>query len=109
MNDYFGKLLRNHGVKVTLCLIISLILIDTVLTYSYKLALNDNIEVQKNLDVIAATKGSIISNLNNLDMSLRGYLLVQNEAFLGTYEKIKNQSGPTMSYLATNLPGIGIL
>jgi CHASE3 domain sensor protein len=41
-------------------------------------------------------------------MSLRGYLLVQNEAFLGTYEKIKSQSRPTMRFLDKHLPGIGI-
>jgi CHASE3 domain sensor protein len=108
MKQFFTKLLKNQGIKITLYLIISLILIDTFLTYRYKLALNQNIEIQKKLDAIATSKGTIISNLNNIDMSLRGYLLVQNEAFLGTYEKIKNQSGPTMSYLAANLPGIGI-
>lgn len=108
MMQFLNKLLKSQGIKVTLYLIISLILIDTILTYRYKLALNENIDIQKKLDAIAASKGTIISNLNNIDMSLRGYLLVQNEAFLGTYEKIKNQSGPTMSYLATNLPGIGI-
>lgn len=108
MMQFLNKLLKSQGIKVTLYLIMSLILIDTILTYRYKLALNENIDIQKKLDAIAASKGTIISNLNNIDMSLRGYLLVQNEAFLGTYEKIKNQSGPTMSYLATNLPGIGI-
>ncbi len=108
MNQLFNRLLKTQGVKVTLYLIISLILIDTFLTYRYKLALNDNIEIQKNLDAIAVNKATIISNLNNIDMSLRGYLLVQNEAFLGTYNKIKNQSDPTMRYLEANLPGIGI-
>src|SRR5687767_2451435 len=108
MNDSLNKILRNHGVKVTLYLIISLILIDTFLTYRYKLALNDNIEIQNKLDAIAARKATILADLNNLDMSLRGYLLVQNEAFLGTFDKMKNQNGPTMRYLETQLPGIGI-
>jgi CHASE3 domain sensor protein len=108
MNESLNKLLRNHGVKVTLYLIISLILIDSFLTYRYKLALNDNIEIQKKLDDISARKATILADLNNLDMSLRGYLLVQNEAFLGTYNKMKDQSGPTMRYLETHLPGIGI-
>jgi hypothetical protein len=35
-------------------------------------------------------------------------LLVQNEAFLGTYEKIKSQSQPTMRFLEKSLPTIGI-
>ncbi len=108
MKKFFKKLLTNQAVKVTLSLIITLILIDTFLTYRYKLALNQNIEIQRKLDEIAARKGTIIADLNTLDMSLRGYLLVQNEAFLDTYERIKGQSRPTMSYLDAALPGIGI-
>ena len=41
-------------------------------------------------------------------MSLRGYLLVGNEAFLDTYEKIKGQNAPTMAYLKQKLPEIGM-
>ena len=101
-------LLQQHGVKIAIYFIIALIAIDTLATYRYKLALNENIEVQAKLDAIANNKGTIISNLNNIDMSLRGYLLVQNEAFIGTYEKIKSQSRPTMVFLEANLPKIGI-
>jgi CHASE3 domain sensor protein len=108
MNHFFKKLFKNQGVQIVLYVIIFLIMVDTFFTYRYKLALNENLEIQKKLNAIAASKGTIISNLNNIDMSLRGYLLVQNEAFLGTYEKIKSQSGPTMSYLEVNLPHIGI-
>jgi CHASE3 domain sensor protein len=35
-------------------------------------------------------------------------LLVQNEAFLGTYEKIKSQSRPTMRFLDKQLPTLGL-
>lgn len=108
MNQFFKRLLKRQGVKGALYLIIALILVDTVFTYRYKLALNENIVIQKRLDAIANSKGTIISNLNNIDMSLRGYLLVQNEAFLGTYEKIKSQSRPTMRFLDKHLPTIGI-
>ena len=108
MNQFFKRHLKQLGVKGALYLIISLILIDTVFTYRYKLALNENIEIQKRLDAIADSKGTIIANLNNIDMSLRGYLLVQNEAFLGTYEKIRNQSRPTMRFLDKQLPTIDI-
>lgn len=108
MNQFFRRLLKRHGVKSALYFIILFILIDTVFTYRYKMALNENVEVQNKLDAIAASKGTIISNLNNIDMSLRGYLLVQNEAFLGTYQKIKSQSRPTMAFLDTQLPAIGI-
>jgi CHASE3 domain sensor protein len=108
MNQFFKRLLKRQGVKGALYLIIFLILIDTVFTYRYKLALNQNIEIQKQLDAIADNKGTIISNLNNIDMSLRGYLLVHNEAFLDTYEKIKGQSRPTMRFLDKQLPTIGI-
>lgn len=108
MTQFLKKLFKSHGIKIALCLIIALILIDTFFTYRYKIALNQNIEIQNKLDAISVSKGTIITNLNNIDMSLRGYLLVQNEAFLGTYEKIKSQSGPTMSYLSASLPAIGI-
>lgn len=108
MNQFFRRLLKQQGIKGALYLIIFLILIDTVFTYRYKLALNENLDVQKRLDAIAQSKGTIIANLNNIDMSLRGYLLVQNEAFLGTYEKIKNQSRPTMRFLDKQLPTIDI-
>ena len=108
MNQFFRSLSKRLGVKGALYLIIFLILVDTVFTYRYKLALSDNIEVQKQLDAIANSKGTIIANLNNIDMSLRGYLLVQNDAFLGTYEKIRHQSRPTMQFLDKQLPSIGI-
>jgi CHASE3 domain sensor protein len=108
MNQFFRRHLKQLGVKGALYLIISLILIDTVFTYRYKLALNKNIDIQQRLDAIADSKGTIIANLNNIDMSLRGYLLVQNEAFLGTYEKIRNQSRPTMRFLDKQLPTIDI-
>jgi CHASE3 domain sensor protein len=108
MNNFFKKLLQQHGVKISIYFIILLIAVDTLATYRYKLALTENITEQAKLDAIAAQKGTIISNLNNIDMSLRGYLLVQNEAFLGTYEKIKSQSRPTMVFLEANLPKVGI-
>lgn len=108
MNQFFRRLLKRLGVRGALYLIIFLILIDTIFTYRYKVALNENIDVQKRLDAIADSKGTIIANLNNIDMSLRGYLLVQNEAFLGTYEKIRNQSRPTMRFLDKELPTINI-
>lgn len=108
MNNFFKKLLQQHGIKISIYFIILLIAVDTLATYRYKLALTENIAEQTKLDAIAAQKGTIISNLNNIDMSLRGYLLVQNEAFLGTYEKIKSQSRPTMVFLEANLPKIGI-
>jgi hypothetical protein len=100
MNEFLKRVYRRYGVKLTLYLVIALILVDTFLTYQYKQALVSNIEAQANLDEIAARKATIISDLNNIDMSLRGYLLVGNEAFLDTYDKIKSQNGPTMVYLA---------
>ena len=99
MNHFFKTLLKKNGVKVALCFIITLVLVDTVFTYRYKYSLNQNIYLQNKLDAIVTRKAEIISNLNNIDMSLRGYLLVQNEAFLGTYDKIKSQSTPTMTFL----------
>ena len=108
MNEVLKRIYKTHGVKVALYLVIALILVDTFLTYRYKQALGRNIEAQATLDEIAARKGSIISDLNNIDMSLRGYLLVGNEAFLDTYEKIKSQNAPTMAYLKQKLPEIGM-
>lgn len=108
MNETLGRIFKKYGVKIALYLVIVLILVDTVLTYQYKRALGNNIEVQAMLDEIAARKSTIISDLNNVDMSLRGYLLVGNEAFLDTYKKIKGQNGPTMVYLSQKLPEIGM-
>jgi CHASE3 domain sensor protein len=108
MNNFFRDIVKTNGVKVALCFIITLVLIDTVLTYRYKFSLNQNVNLQNKLDALSARKAEIISNLNNIDMSLRGYLLVQNEAFLGTYDKIKSQSTPTMTFLEANLPTIGV-
>src|SRR5688572_899856 len=99
MNEVLRRIYRRYGVKIALYLVVALILVDTFLTYQYKQALGSNIEAQAMLDEIAARKATIISDLNNIDMSLRGYLLVGNEAFLDTYEKIKSQNAPTMVYL----------
>ncbi|MEJ1238586.1 CHASE3 domain-containing protein [Chryseolinea sp. T2] len=100
--------LTRHGAKVALAIVIALILADTAITYSYKSAMSSNTATQHKLTEIAARKGTIISDLNNIDMSLRGYLLVGNEAFVGTYDKIKHQNRPTMSYLEGALPEIGL-
>ncbi|MGC3944886.1 MAG: CHASE3 domain-containing protein [Chryseolinea sp.] len=100
--------LTRHGAKVALAIVIVLILADTVITYSYKSAMSRNTTTQHKLAEISARKGTIISDLNNIDMSLRGYLLVGNEAFIGTYDKIKHQNGPTMVYLQQTLPTIGL-
>ena len=106
-----GKLthfLTQHGAKVALAIVIAFILADTVITYSYKSAMSRNIAAQYRLSEIGARKALIISDLNNIDMSIRGYLLVGNEAFVGTYNKIKNQYGPTMSYMEEALPSLGL-
>lgn len=108
MNDLPKNHSKRQGVKIALYVVIAFVVVDTFFTYQYKQALTSNIETQTTLDEIAARKATIISNLNNIDMSLRGYLLVGNEAFLGTYEKIKSQSEPTMVYLNERLPEIGI-
>src|SRR6187549_3097946 len=71
MNNFFKILFRKQGIRIALYLVVTLILVDTFLTYRYKLALNENIEVQEKLEVIASQKATIISNLNNIDMSLR--------------------------------------
>lgn len=97
-----------HAVRIALSAIIVLILIDTTITYRYKSEMTRNIATQHRLEEIAARKGTIISDLNNIDMSLRGYLLVGNEAFVDTYNKIKKQNAPTMDFLAEVLPGIGL-
>jgi len=108
MNQFLKTLFKRQGVKAALYLVITLILIDTFLTWRYKAEMNRNLAEQTKLNEIAAQKGLIISNLNNIDMSIRGFLLVGNEAFVETYEKIKGQSGPTMQFLHDNLPSIGI-
>lgn len=108
MKGKAANFLTKHGAKVALAIVIALILADTIITYSYKTAMSRNIATQHKLNEIAARKGTIISDLNNIDMSLRGYLLVGNEAFVGTYDKIKKQNRPTMAYLEQNLPAIGI-
>jgi CHASE3 domain sensor protein len=108
MNEFFRRLTKGQGVKIALYLVIAFILVDTFLTYQYKQALSRNIVTQATLDEIAARKATIISNLNNIDMSLRGYLLVGNEAFIDTYEKIKDQNAPTMVYLNQKFPETGI-
>lgn len=100
--------LAKHGAKVALAVVIALILADTVITYSYKSSMSRNIATQHRLSELSSRKGTIISDLNNIDMSLRGFLLVGNEAFVGTYEKIKKQNRPTMAYLDETLPTIGI-
>lgn len=102
------KLVLKRSVIGALAGVIILIMIDTLLTYQYKQALNFNIDQQKKLGEIMKNKGSIITNLNNIDMSIRGFLLVGNEAFVDTYKKIKAQSTPQMQYLEKHLPDIGI-
>ena len=108
MKGNLTNFLSKHGAKVALAVVIALILVDTIITYSYKSAMSQNIATQHKLSEIAARKGTIISDLNNIDMSLRGYLLVGNEAFVGTYDKIKKQNRPTMAYLEEVLPTIGL-
>ncbi len=108
MSQYFRKVFRKQGIKIALCLVASLILVDTLLTYRYKSTMNQNLTTQDRLNEIAARKGTIIADLNNIDMSLRGFLLVGNEAFVETYQKIKSQHGPTMKFLENSLPEIGI-
>jgi CHASE3 domain sensor protein len=85
-----------------------LILINTFFSYQYKKSLNDNIDEHAALGAISKNKEAIISNLNNIDMSLRGFLLVGNDAFVDTYNKIKKESAPQMAYLQKNLPLIGV-
>ncbi|HTF18519.1 MAG TPA: CHASE3 domain-containing protein [Chryseolinea sp.] len=108
MKGKLGNFLTKHGAKLALAIVIALILVDTLITYSYKSAMSRNITTQHKLSEISVRKGTIISDLNNIDMSLRGYLLVGNEAFVGTYEKIKKQNRPTMAYLEQTLPTIGV-
>ncbi len=70
--------------------------------------MNQNLANQEKLNEIATRKSSILSDLNTIDMSIRGFLLVDNEAFITTYERSKGQSKPTMKFLESSLPEIGI-
>jgi CHASE3 domain sensor protein len=108
MKSKLAILLTKHGAKIALSIVIALIVADTVITYSYKSAMSRNIATQYRLSDIGARKAMIISDLNNIDMSLRGYLLVGNEAFVGTYIKIKNQYRPNMAYMEQTLPSLGV-
>ncbi|MEJ7646448.1 MAG: GAF domain-containing protein [Chryseolinea sp.] len=108
MRHVFSEIFRKQGVKIALYLVVALILVDTLLTYQYKSTMSRNLKIQEKLNEVAARKGTIISDLNNIDMSLRGFLLVGNEAFVDTYNKIKGQNRPTMKFLSNSLPELGI-
>jgi CHASE3 domain sensor protein len=97
------RIFKKRATIIALYGIIALILIDTLFTFNYKRALNRNVEEQKVMDELLRNKERIISNLNTMDMSLRGYLLVGNEAFADTYTRTRDQSGPQMTHLEENL------
>ncbi|MEN7547514.1 GAF domain-containing protein [Rapidithrix thailandica] len=87
--DTKQKLLRRSTISnpyVLLSIVLFLILTGLALTFGLQNALKTNTSNQALYDVVKAKKEAIMVNLNNLDMSVRGYLLVHNEAFLGTIE-----------------------
>jgi len=79
-----------------------------MLTYYSKLESDKNLEEMKIYEEIRQNKEFILTTLNNIDMSLRGYLLVENEAFLKTYSDTKVNYTRRMAALDTMLPYIDL-
>lgn len=96
------------GVSLTIYFVLSLILINTFLTYQYKQALDRDLVNQKKYDEIKYNKDNILVNLNNIDMSIRGYVLVENPAFLATLKKIKDFHEVQFKELNETVSSVGL-
>ena len=99
--------IHKHGIIFSIYLIIFLILVSAVFTYQYKKELDSNQDYQQSIEEIIILKKSIIANLNTNDMSIRGYLLVKNEAFLETYTRHKQIQRNELDILKKKLPLFG--
>lgn len=65
--------------------VIALILINSILTFIFKQELKTYETQQSEINRMRFLKENILVNLNNVDMSVRGYLLVENDAFINTF------------------------
>lgn len=110
MESFLAKIrqiLNKNGVAASMYFVILLILLNSVLTYKFRQALNENLANQEKYDRIEENKKGIIVNLNTIDMSIRGYILVRNEAFLETYTSHKPLHREQFEVLSNMLPEIG--
>ncbi|CAN5225867.1 hypothetical protein BH23BAC1_BH23BAC1_38290 [soil metagenome] len=103
IKDYLLK----HAVYFSIYFVIVLILFNSLIIYQFKRELESSVDTQKLIERARTLKDGIITNLNNIDMSLRGYMLVGNEAFLETYEKHKSFHQDQFQELHILLPNIG--
>ena len=62
MKGLVGNFLTRHGAKTALAIVIALILVDTIITYSYKSAMSQNIATQHKLSEISARKGCTVGH-----------------------------------------------
>ncbi len=74
---------------ILLFLILLLIVVGFVLTFSLNNKLNSYTRNAAIYEKIQTEKSDIMANINNVDMSVRGYLLVENPAFLNTIKDRK--------------------
>lgn len=102
------RTLYRNGVSITTCFILILIAINVYFTYNAKQALKKSHYSQAKFDRIKFFKDHILINLNNTDMSVRGFLLVENEAFLETLSKIKRNQVYEFDSLYRLIPQMGL-
>lgn len=105
--DKVRQILNKNGVATSMYFVILLILLNSLLTYRFRQALNENLAKQQKYERIEENKNGIIVNLNTIDMSIRGFMLVRNEAFLDTYISHKPLHKEQFEVLSSLLPEIG--
>ncbi|HYG38430.1 MAG TPA: GAF domain-containing protein [Cytophagales bacterium] len=102
------KFFYKNGVSITTSFILLLIAINVLFTFKSKEALKESQLSQLKYDRIKFFKDNILINLNNTDMSVRGFLLVENEAFLETLSRIKRNQVDEFDSLYRLIPQMGL-
>lgn len=106
--QYFRNYFQKHGVSFCINMVVILILVNSISTYYSKEESKRNLKEMESYDLAIKNKSFILTALNNIDMSLRGYLLVENEAFLTTFKDTKVNYDKRMKQLDSLLPSMNV-
>ena len=107
MKDYIKKLIRQHGLRLSLLFTAIIICLNALLVIYYRNLIIKNSELSHQIQTVQDGLNTMNSHIWLGDLGVRAYLIKQTDEFLNPYIGAKDSYNDNLNYLSNSLDSIG--